>query len=124
MLRSSILTSSMLTETLPTGLLPMNPVEFLVLAVLTDGPLHGYGLTGEIAARTGGRVRVRPGNLYRVLDRLAGKRLIAEVGDDPASGRRNYEITDLGRRAARAESELRARVVGASEGLRDLTGPA
>lgn len=108
--------------------LPMNPVEFLVLAVLADGELHGYGLVSGIAERTDGRVRLRPGNLYRVLDRLMSRGLIeeserreADDGADARSGqekRRFYRVTELGRRAAAAEADLMTTVVAKSEGLR------
>ena len=66
-------------------LLPMNPVEFLVLVVLADAEMHGYGLVREIGERTGGRVRLRAGNLYRVLDRLLKRELIEESAKRSAS---------------------------------------
>lgn len=104
-----------------TDLLPLNPIDFLVLAVLADGQLHGYGLAQEIGARTGGAVEVRPGNLYRVLDRLSRRGLVAEVANAAAeASRRDYRITERGRQALVAEERLRRRVVAASEGLREL----
>jgi DNA-binding PadR family transcriptional regulator len=91
--------------------LPLRPVEFLVLAVLADGERHGYGIVQEIDARTGGKVRVAPGNLYRVLDRLMDRGLlgesehktVAELGDER---RRYYRITDLGSGVVQAEADL------------------
>ena len=41
--------------------------DLLVLAVLGDGPQHGYGLAQEIAVRTKGQVAIRAADLYRVL---------------------------------------------------------
>ena len=45
--------------------LPLRPVDFHILLVLTDGELHGYGIVKEIEARSEGRIRLEPGNLYR-----------------------------------------------------------
>ena len=48
------------------------PVDFLVLLTLADRELHGYGIVAEISDRTEGRMRLVPGNLYAVLQRLQG----------------------------------------------------
>ncbi len=109
----------------PSGELPMNPMEHLVLTVLLDGPLHGYGVATEIERRSGGAVAVHPGNLYRVLDRLLRRGLVAEAAAaDGAGGRRDYRVTDAGRAMLRAEDRLRRAVHAASAGLRKLTEPA
>lgn len=91
--------------------LPLRPVEFFVLAVLHDGALHGYGIVQEIARRTANRIEVKPGNLYRVLDRLLERGLLEEAdqgaADAPDDERRRYYImTELGARVVRAEAEV------------------
>ncbi|MGD8329561.1 MAG: PadR family transcriptional regulator [Acidobacteriota bacterium] len=91
--------------------LPLRPVEFFVLAVLHDGDLHGYGIVQEIARRTANRIEVKPGNLYRVLDRLMERGLLEEAGQGAADAidderRRYYTITELGTRVVRAEAEV------------------
>lgn len=111
--------------TSPTELLPLNPLDFLVLAVLADGPLHGYGLAREIGQRTGGAVEVRPGNLYRVLDRLLERRLVSEVPPQESEpGRRDFRITGDGRAALRADERMRRRLLATSAGLRKITETA
>lgn len=90
---------------------PLKRIEFLVLAVLQDEPLHGYGIVKEILRITGGAVQVRPGSLYRVLDRMMGRGLLvrcdsAPVDDEADDRRTNYRITEAGRAAARAEAGL------------------
>lgn len=95
--------------------LPLKPVEFLVLAVLKDGALHGYGMVQEIAARTDGTVTVRPGDLYRVLYRMINKGLLEAVdrkraGSAADERRTYYRITRLGRDVAAAEARLLAKV--------------
>jgi PadR family transcriptional regulator PadR len=87
----------------------LNRIEFLVLTVLMDGPRHGYGIAGEIGRRTGNEVTVRPGSLYRVLDRLVRRGVIAptdEGPDDVDDRRAYYAITKLGISMVRAEAEL------------------
>ncbi len=94
----------------------MKPIEFLVLAVLKSGSRHGYGIVQELGERTEGRVRVRPGNLYRVLDRLLERGLLEVAERRPAKElnderRTYYRITAAGKRALAAEAELLSDIV-------------
>ena len=92
------------------GYLPLKPVEFLVLVVLSQGARHGYGIVREMDELTRGAVKVRPGDLYRVLYRLNRRGLVATAGrkGQPEKDERRtyYDITELGRRVLRAEAEL------------------
>lgn len=96
---------------------PLKPVEFLVLAVLFDEPRHGYGIVQQIAERTDGRVQLRPGDVYRVIYRLAQRGLLEESGrqaGDSADQRRTYyAITGPGKELARAEAEMLSEVSAA-----------
>jgi DNA-binding PadR family transcriptional regulator len=90
---------------------PLRTADLLVLTILADGAQHGYGIAREISARTRGQLRIRPGDLYRVLYRMDRAGLIEP---SPESSRRreaddrrvNYRITPLGRRVARAQAAL------------------
>jgi DNA-binding PadR family transcriptional regulator len=113
--------------------LPLMPVEFLVLAVLVDRPTHGYGLVRGIEERTGGAISPRPGDLYRVLSRMAERGWIERLGQSPAADRDDpsgdarrteYSITDSGREVVRAEAELMAAVSGAVLGSDATEEPA
>ena len=93
----------------PQEMLPLKPVDFLVLLVLSDGERHGYGIVQDIEAETDGAVRMLPGNLYAVLGRLLRDGLVQESGRRPARDldderRRYYALTPLGRRVAIAEA--------------------
>jgi DNA-binding PadR family transcriptional regulator len=95
--------------------LPLNPLEFSILLVLADDEAaYGYGIVKGIAERTHGAVRLAPGNLYQVLERLLARRWIREVrGSHVPAGaderRRYYGLTAAGRAAMRAEAaRLRA----------------
>ena len=87
---------------------PLKSIELLVLAVLTDGPHHGYALAHEIERRSRLRARIRPGDLYRVLYRMSRAALIEEAPAPAAAKhetrRTYYRITPLGRRTAREEA--------------------
>jgi DNA-binding PadR family transcriptional regulator len=88
--------------------LPLRPVDFHILLVLTDAPMHGYGMVKEIEARSGGRIRLEPGNLYRYLRRLVDGGLVAPdvrrlARDSDDERRRYYRITSLGKRVLGAE---------------------
>lgn len=84
----------------------MQEPTFLVLAALADGRKHGYALIGEAETLSGGRVRLRPGTLYAVLDRLREEGLVASVGEEVVAGRlrRYYELTDPGAAALEREA--------------------
>jgi DNA-binding PadR family transcriptional regulator len=100
----------------------MTGQAFFVLTALADGPRHGYGIVGEVAELSKGRVRLKIGSLYGVLDRLAAQKLIEADREEAHDGRlrRYYRLTRDGRRALAEEAELRAataRVVRARLGL-------
>jgi DNA-binding PadR family transcriptional regulator len=99
---------------------PLEPHWFQILLALADRDLHGLAIMNEVLERTGGRMRLWPGMLYRALGRLADIDLIAEIEppDDAeiAGGRpRFFRITAAGRRAGAAEAERLAGFVEAAK---------
>lgn len=82
--------------------LPLAPRDLLVLAVLAEGPLHGYGLMKAVEARASSGVRLDPANLYRVLRRMRALGWIEEA-DEAGERRRTHRITPEGRRILLAE---------------------
>jgi len=99
-----------MSESLSATRSPLKPVEFLVLAVLFEEPRHGYGIVQQIEERTGGRVQLRPGDVYRVIYRLEERGLLRNadrrVADSEDGRRTYYAITDDGRELARDEAEM------------------
>jgi PadR family transcriptional regulator, regulatory protein PadR len=89
---------------------PMTGQAFFVLTALADGPRHGYGIVGEVDELSQGRVRLKIGSLYGVLERLAAEGLIEPDREEAHDGRlrRYYRLTEDGRRALAEEAELRA----------------
>lgn len=93
----------------PTDLLPLKPRDLHILLTLVDGDLHGYGIIQAVEARTGGRVVLEPGSLYRTLRGMLRDRMIAETEERPDpeeddSRRRYYRITPFGQEVAAAET--------------------
>jgi DNA-binding PadR family transcriptional regulator len=102
----------------------LRTADLLVLAVLGDGPQHGYGLAQEIATRTKGQVAIRAADLYRVLYRMdkAGLVELAPAARRTADERRAYyRITPLGRRVARAQATLLGEICAAIVAQRPVT---
>src|SRR5215470_12661463 len=89
-------------DTDPQTLLPLPPVTFHILAALADGDRHGYAIIQEVAARTGGELRIQAGTLYRSIQRMLEQGLVVETGDDER--RRYYRLTPFGHKVAQAEA--------------------
>ena len=84
--------------------LPLAPRDLMILAVLSEGPLHGYGVIRAVEERSQSGVVLDPANLYRVLRRMRRSGWIEEA-EATAERRRVYEITAMGRELVAAELE-------------------
>ena len=87
----------------------ISPQVFHILLSLVDDDLHGYAIIQDVAARTGGELRLTESTLYAAMKRLLESGWIEErsirptgAADDPR--RRYYRLTKLGREVARAEA--------------------
>jgi DNA-binding PadR family transcriptional regulator len=102
----------------------VTPAVFALLLALVDGDRHGYALMRDVEELTGGVVRMRPGTLYRSLQRMRVDGLVEELAgadddelaDRRAERRRVYRLTAAGRRALEDEARRLARLVDAAEG--------
>ncbi len=81
--------------------------DLLALSVLADGPLYGYALAKQVAARSRGAVRLAPGVLYPLLHRLEEQRLLLSSwetvqadGNNDGRGRKRkwYRLSAKGRK--------------------------
>ena len=88
------------------------PRDLLILAVLADGPSHGYGIIKAVEERSEHDVLLDPANLYRCLRRMSADGWIDEVeartGDER---RRTYRITPKGRAILRKEAQRLERLL-------------
>lgn len=70
-------------------------LDLFVLALLNDGPKHGYELMRELKVRTG--TRIGAGTLYPLLYELEERQLVSGEWLSPTRrSRRVYKITDKG----------------------------
>jgi DNA-binding PadR family transcriptional regulator len=97
------------SEEHPEAQLPLQPVTFHILLALAEGERHGYAIIQEVLTSTSGQLRIPAGSLYRSIQRMLEKGLIAEARTRPAIGedderRRYYRITLFGRLVAQAET--------------------
>jgi DNA-binding PadR family transcriptional regulator len=90
------------------ALLPLASAFLHILIALGEGERHGYSIMQDVAARTGGRVRMSPGTLYGSIKRMLAEGLIEELTSGAAGAderRRFYRLTRFGRRVALAETD-------------------
>lgn len=105
--------------------LPLAPRDLLILSVLGEGPLHGYGIIKAVEERSRSGVLLDPANLYRVLRRMRRVGWIREDVSAETPGRQGntnarrkiYQITTVGRSLLSAE-------VARLERLMSFTRPA
>jgi len=74
--------------------LPLAPRDLLILAVLAENPLHGYGIIKAVETRSESGVLLDPANLYRVLRRMNRLRWIREAL--PEAGKSTSGGRDVG----------------------------
>jgi DNA-binding PadR family transcriptional regulator len=100
----------------PDDLLPLQPATFHILLSLATDDRHGYAIIQDVAARTGGEVKLSAGTLYRSIQRMLDQDLIVELRRRPAADqdderRRYYRITERGREVAQAEARRLAALI-------------
>ncbi len=73
-------------------------VPTLILAVLKEGPLHGYAIARAIEERSAGALHLHEGTLYPALRQLEKQGVIQSVWEvqGPGPARRVYSLTEPG----------------------------
>lgn len=73
-------------------------LEALILAVLTEGPKHGYEISKQILQMSGKTLRFGEGQLYPALHKLeeAGYVVASWVPQDGKPPRKVYSLTESG----------------------------
>ena len=92
------------------------PRGFHILMAVAEEDRHGYAIIQDVAARTGGELKLSAGTLYRSIQRMLEQGLIVETEERPApefddERRRYYRITPLGAAVAKAEATRMAKMV-------------
>ena len=72
--------------------------ETLILALLSEGALHGYGIAKRIEEKSDGVLQFHVTSLYPILYRLEREGLLRSDWQQPEGGRRRryYELTTDG----------------------------
>jgi PadR family transcriptional regulator, regulatory protein PadR len=80
-------------------------LDLIILETLRWGPLHGYGLTLAISARSADALRVDTGAMYPALHRLERRGWVAAAWklSDNKQRTRVYRLTRAGRQQLSAE---------------------
>jgi DNA-binding PadR family transcriptional regulator len=89
--------------------LPLPSASFHILISLAEEERHGYAIIQDVAFRTGGKLTLSAGTLYRSIQRMLDQGLLREVQQRPLpefddERRRYYRITELGIQVAKAEA--------------------
>jgi DNA-binding PadR family transcriptional regulator len=89
---------------------------FHILMAVAEEDRHGYGIIQDVAARTGGQLKLSAGTLYRSIQRMLEQGLVIETEERPDpefddERRRYYRITPLGAAVAKAEATRMAKMV-------------
>ncbi len=97
-------------------------LDVLLLAVLEEGPLHGYAIIEVLQARSGGALDLPTGTVYPALRRLERAQWVSGTWST-VSGRqrRTYRLTRAGRHALR---EQRAEWTEFSRLMTTVLGPS
>lgn len=108
------------------ALLPLKPVDLLVLSMLSAGERHGYGIRQDILEHTNGALALEAGNLYRTIRHLEADGLLDESPrrssrDEDDERRRYYRLTPFGRRVLGAELQRVRRLVRLGEERRVIS---
>jgi DNA-binding PadR family transcriptional regulator len=101
-------------------------LDMMLLAILSDGPAHGYAVLQQLRDRSATVFDLPEGTIYPALHRLEKAGLLASDWDD-ASGRKRrvYAVTKRGRSVLEAKQAEWAGFVQAVEAvLRGAPWPA
>lgn len=84
--------------------LALTEAVYYILLSLTQ-PMHGYGIIQNVEQLSNGRVRLAAGTLYGAIGNLLEKGWIIALPEEKGSRKKEYLITDTGKRILRAELE-------------------
>jgi DNA-binding PadR family transcriptional regulator len=93
-----------------------------ILASLSRGELHGYGIARDVEEISEGLVKLTAGTLYGALNRLTEDGLVAQAREEVVNGRRRryYRLTTAGQ-GALSEEAARLRSTAAAVSARAAT---
>ena len=98
---------------------PMSESYYYILLCLAKGANHGYGIMQMTEKLSGGDVKIGSGTMYGAPSNMMKKGWIREIMSNDAAieRRRQYQLTDAGREALRAEILRLRRMLENAEGV-------
>lgn len=83
-------------------------LQFLILRVVCEEPMHGYGIIERIEELSEGRHKIKSGTMYTTLRRMEKKGLLESDWKESDSGpdKRVYSITKEGREHLKSWLEM------------------
>jgi len=66
-------------------------------------PMHGYGIMQNVAKLSCGRVNLAAGTLYGAISTMLEKEWIKALPEESNSRRKEYEITEIGKKTVKNE---------------------
>lgn len=98
---------------------PMSESYYYILLCLAKGANHGYGIMQMAKQLSGGDVAIGSGTMYGATSNMMKKGWIREILSNEAGfeRRRQYQLTDTGREALRAEIVRLQRMLENAEGV-------
>ena len=73
-------------------------LDLLLLAILAEGPAHGYAVIDSLRSRSGGTFNLPEGTIYPALHRLESQGLLrSSWSEGSARRKRVYQLTTKGR---------------------------
>jgi len=99
-------------------LLPLTETTFYLLLSIASGPRHGYAILKDIQYLSSGRIVLSTGTLYGAIKRLVEQGWIERFEnteeDENDRPRKEYQLTNLGRRIFNADfTRLQSLVIAA-----------
>ena len=97
----------------------MSESYYYILLCLAKGANHGYGIMQMTEKLSGGDVIIGSGTMYGATGNMMKKGWIREMMSEEAGleRRRQYQLTDSGREALRAEIRRLQRMLENAEGV-------
>jgi PadR family transcriptional regulator PadR len=97
-------------------------LEMMILQILAQQPLHGYGLVQHIQRASNDLLRVEEGSLYPALQRLLKAGCVSARWGVSANGRRvrSYQLTPTGKKHLEREVSSFEQML---EGIRLVLAP-
>jgi PadR family transcriptional regulator PadR len=96
-------------------------LDLLLLAILDEGPAHGYAVIESLRSRSGGTFNLPEGTIYPALHRLESQGLLrSSWSEDSVRRKRIYQLTPKGQQAlAKRQGEWKrfSKAINATVGI-------